>query len=154
MSRARSQLERGPGDGAGDGAGANQTLREAELPVRDRRGGTRVDGAQLHGGRQDEVFDVAAGGGGTGADGDGAFPCRQGSPRGAGQQRPGAAGGPVEVPGYGCLSAGLEEPGLGSWTGDFGASLAQFAKIGRFLTGEAAVALGHFELERYLKTEG
>lgn len=52
------------------------------------------------------------------------------------------------------MSCGLNEPGGRSWTQSFGASLAQFAKIGGFLTGEAAVALGHFELEQYIKTEG
>jgi hypothetical protein len=153
MGRARSQLkfERGSGDGPRNGAGAPQTLREAELPVRDRRGGSRVDGAQLQGGRQDEILDVAAGGGGTGADGDGAFPGRQGPPRRPGQQRLGAAGGTSEAAECAFVGEGIEER---SWTEDFGSSIAQFAKIGRFLTGEAAVALGHFELEQYLKTEG
>ena len=151
MGRARSQLERGSGDGSRDGAGAPQTLREAELPVRDRRGGTRVDGAQLQGGRQDEVVDAAAGRGGTGADGDRTLPDRQGPPRRRGKQRPGPAGGTAEAAQRAFVGDGLGER---SWTEDFGASIAQFAKIGRFLTGEAAVALGHFELEQYLKTEG
>ncbi len=36
----------------------------------------------------------------------------------------------------------------------FGASLGQFAKIGRFLSGGTAAGLEHFELETYVRTEG
>ncbi len=43
--------------------------------------------------------------------------------------------------------------GLSSADG-FDASLAQFAKIGCFLSGDGAAGLEHFELETYIKTEG
>jgi hypothetical protein len=153
MARDRSQIEQGPRDGAGNGARAPQTLRKAELPLRERRDGARVDGAHLQRGRQDQVLDAAGERGGTGAEGDRALPLRQGSPRRAGQQRPGTAGSSAPAAEHALLSDGPQdaEP---SWKDGFQASRAQFAKIGRFFSGDAAAGLEHFELEEYIKTEG
>ena len=47
----------------------------------------------------------------------------------------------------------VRAPGL-SLPGGFDASLAQFAKIGGFLSGGAAADLDPYELEAYIKAEG
>src|SRR5438093_10132588 len=93
MGHARSKAQRGPQGGARHGPGASQTLRQAELPVRQRRGGARTDRAQLQASGQDQVLDAAGGGGGAGAGGDRAVQGGQGARRGGGQRWAGRTGG-------------------------------------------------------------
>lgn len=154
MGGDRSQAEQGPKGGARHGARPPQALREAELPLRDGRGSARVDGAQLQGARQDEVLDAASRRGRGGAGGDGALPVRQGPCGGTGQRRPGRTGGTARPVEESALSARASDATESYLPGDLDASAAQFAKVRGFLSGRAAAALEHFELEQYIRTEG
>jgi hypothetical protein len=142
MGDGSSQAGQRSNGGARHGARPPQALREAELPLRDRGGNARVDGAQLQGAGQDEVLDAAGRRGRSGAGGDGALQVSEGPCGDAGQRGPGSAGG----------AARPAEDELSSRDGD--ASATQFAKVRGFLSGEVAGTLEHFELEEYIKIEG
>jgi hypothetical protein len=150
MERAQAQAQRRPAGGARNGARTPQTLREAELPVRDRRDRARVDRAQLQAGGQDEVLDAPGGRGGVGAPGDGALPVRQEGSGGAGQRRVGRAG-RTALP---AQDLALNEDVEPTCKDAFAASAAQFQTIRRFFADDAAAGLEHSELEHYIKTEG
>ena len=154
MGRGSSQGQRGPKDGTGHCPRAPQALREAQLPVCNRRGRARVNRAQLQRERQDEVLDAPGGGRGSGTCGDGALPGGQ-SPCGSGRERrPGPARRTAPPAGERALGRGAAPPG-GPSSGDaFAASDAQFAKVRSFLSGAASAGLQHFQLEEYMKAEG
>jgi len=154
MGRDSSQGQGGPKDGTGHCPRAPQALREAQLPVCNRRGRARVDRAQLQGDRQDEVLDAPSGGCGSSTCGDGALPGGQ-SPCGSSRERrPGPARRTPPSPGGRALERRAAPPGGPSSEDAFAASHAQFDKICGFLTGEEAAGLEHSELEHYIRTEG
>src|SRR5260370_11065813 len=147
MSCASGQARRVPRGGAGDGTGSPPEVRETELSLCQRRGVSRVDGAQLQGGRQDEAPDAFSCRRGAGACGDRALQGGEGS-LGGGRQR-GAGQGDCQARRVEVDELSAQSPAVA-----FNAPAAQFDKIRGFLAGEGAAALEHFELEQYIKTEG
>jgi hypothetical protein len=125
MKRAWSGRGSGAQDGTGDGGRAPEEVREAELPVRDGRRAP-VHRAQLLRRQPDQVFDVAASGGGGGPAGDGALQGGQGASGGTGQRGAGRAGHARRSAQEDELSTGPAPAGKARPGGAFAAPAAQF----------------------------
>jgi len=125
-------------DGPGDGRHAPAALREAELPVRERRGAARVGGAQLLGAEPDAIRDAACRGDRAGASRNAALPGVKSSARGAG------GGGPWRADR--CAREGAGNA--------FGASDALYEGLVGFLRDAEAGGLTHDQLEARLDVDG
>jgi hypothetical protein len=132
----------GAGDVAWDGSQPPAPLREAELPLRGRRGAARAGGPQLLPGEPDQVLDPPGGVGGTGSSGDATLSRGTRPPGGGGGDRPHRAG---EQPG---TAPGDNEANL------FSASDALYQGVVGFLVSDAAAGLTHAELEARLDVDG
>ena len=143
MSRAGQGQAGDARDDSGNGGHPAPSVREGELPVRERRTAARVGGAELLRAQPDACRDAAPGGGGGGADGDGALPSGEEAPRGGGERRAGTAGVPASP---GSLSGGS--------SGTFSRADAIYGSLVGFLSGEEAGTLTHDELETRLATCG
>ena len=143
MSRAGQRQAGDARDDSGNGGHPAPSVRQGELPVRERRTATRVGGAQLLRAQPDACCDAAPRGGGGSASGDRALPGVQEAPRGGGEHRTGAAGLPAPP---GSLSRGSP--------GGFSRADAIYGCLVGFLSGEEAGALTHDELESRLDVDG
>jgi len=137
--------KRGSGDGArhgaGDGGQPPTPLREAELSVRQRGGAARTGGPQLLPGEPDQVLDASRRDGGAGASGNAALSRGANPPGEGGRGRPHRAG---------------KQPGIEETSGPsnpFSASDALYQGVVGFLSGDAAAALTHSELEARLNVD-
>ncbi len=143
MDRACSKRGSGAiGPGAGDAAGNRDhppaPLREAELPVRGRRGAPRVGRLELLEREQNEVRHAPSRRGARGAPGDGALPGGEGAARDTRKRGSRGAGLATEPPG---LSPAAEA------ASGFERSDALFRGLVGFLRAEGAGSLAHEELE-------
>ena len=130
----------GAEDLARDGGYPPAPLREAELSVRGRRAAPRAGGAELLGGRQDEVPHLARGSGRAGAPCDGALPQGEDAPRAGGERGAERAGG---------------EPRRDPPNDDaFSASAILYEGLIAFLSGSKAASLTHADLESKLDHDG
>ena len=145
-SNTNVDLERGTRDAARDGDHAPSPLREAELPLRDRRGAAQLGGAQLLGQEQDEVRNAESRGGGPGERGDQALPSGEDQAGEDGGQRARAADRQQATP---QLRAGEDQA-----SNPFSASDALYGGLRGFLGGDAAAGLTHSELEARLDVDG
>ena len=143
MSRAGQGQAGSARDGSGNGGHPAPSVREGELPVRERRTAARISGAELLRAQPDARRDAAPRGGGGGESGDGALPGGEEAPRGGGEHRTGTAGVPAPP---GSLSGGSP--------GTFSRADAIYGSLVGFLSGEEAGALTHDELETRLATCG
>ena len=143
MSRAGQGQAGSARDGSGNGGHPAPSVREGELPVRERRTAARISGAELLRAQPDARRDAAPRGGGGGESGDGALPGGEEAPRGGGEHRTGTAGVPAPP---GSLSGGSP--------GTFSSADAIYGSLVGFLSGEEAGALTHDELETRLATCG
>jgi hypothetical protein len=149
MGRGESRRGTSTTDGPRHGGRPPAPLREAELPVRERREPARIGGAELLAGGEDEVLDAAGRRGGGGPRGHGTVPGREGPPgltSGRGAQR---AGDPTAA-GQDQLSG--EE--LAGEPARFAASEGLFRGLVGFLSGAEAAGLTHEQLEARLASEG
>jgi len=142
MLRAGQGQTNSAGDDSGNGGHPAPSVREAELPVRERRGTARVDSAQLLRAPPDACGHAAARGGGGGESGDRALPSGEEAPGGGGEHRTGAA----RVPAPPALN--------GLPPGTFSRADAFYGSLVGFLSGAEAEALTHDELETRLATCG
>ena len=126
---------------AGLGSGQPASLREADLPLLGGDGPARDDGAQLLGGRADEVPAPQARTGASGAGRGGPLQGCSGGAGGEGERRPGGAGGGVAPEG----PAGLAGP--------FERSCQLFEQVVGFLGGAEAASMTHAELEDRLSAD-
>ncbi len=145
-SKTNLDLGRGARDAPRDGAHAPAPLREAQLPLRDRRGTAQLGRAQLLGAQQDEVRDVESRRGAPGARGDQAVPGGQGQAGGSSGQRTGAAD---REQGATRLTAGENRAPEA-----FSVSDALYGRLRGFLDGDEAAALSHEALEAQLAVAG
>ena len=143
MSRAGQGQAGSARDGSGNGGHPAPSVREGELPVRERRTAARISGAELLRAQPDARRDAAPRGGGGGESGDGALPGGEEAPREGGEHRTGTAGVPAPP---GSLSGGSP--------GTFSRADAIYGSLVGFLSGEEAGALTHDELETRLATCG
>ena len=143
MSRAGQGQAGDARDDSGNGGHPAPSVRQGELPVRERRSAARVGGAQLLRAQPDACCDAAPRGGGGGESGDRALPGVEEAPRGGGEHRTGTAGLPAPP---GSLSGGS--------AGRFGRADAIYGSLVGFLSGEEAGALTHDELESRLDVDG
>ena len=143
MSRAGQGQAGSARDGSGNGGHPAPSVREGELPVRERRTAARSSGAELLRAQPDARRDAAPRGGGGGESGDGALPGGEEAPREGGEHRTGTAGVPAPP---GSLSGGSP--------GTFSRADAIYGSLVGFLSGEEAGALTHDELETRLATCG
>lgn len=139
MARAVTQRRSGAEDAAGDGCHPPAPLREAELPVRERRGAPRGGGPQLLARQQSEIGEPPRRADRAGADRDGSLQTGAPQARGRGQRGPRGAGVEAEAP-------ELSEA--------FFRSDLLFRGIASFLGGGEADALTHEELETRLDVSG
>jgi hypothetical protein len=149
MSRACSQAVPGTRDGAGDGDYPSAPLREAQLPVRQRRERASVDCVVLLGGEQDEVRDAAGGPSRRSASSDRGVPDGQGPPDGSGQCRAGRA---FEAAQGSQEAGGLSRPNKAERL--FERSDALYAGLAGFMRSPEAALLAHDELEARLVRDG
>jgi len=142
MSRAGQGQTGSARDDSGNGGHPAPSVREAELPVRERRATARVGSAQLLRAQPDACGHAAARGGGGGESGDRALPSGEEAPGGGGEHRTGAA----RVPALPALN--------GLPPGTFSRADALYGSLVGFLSGAEAEALTHDELETRLATCG
>ncbi len=139
MARVTQGRRFGAGDGAGNGGHPPSSLREGELPLRERRGAPHRGALELLARQQSEVGDPPRRADRGGASGNGALPGGSLDARSGGQCGPRGAG--VE----------LEAPKL---SGAFSSSAALFGGIVTFLGSDGAAGLTHEELESRLGIDG
>lgn len=143
MSRAGQRQGSSTKDDQGNGGHPAPSVREGELPVRERRAAARVGGAQLLRAQPDACRHASPRRGGGGESGDRALPGGEETPRGGGEHRAGAAGVPTSP---GSLSGRSPDA--------FSRADAIYGSLVGFLFGEEAGALTHDELETRLATCG
>ena len=139
MGRAVKDRGSGATDVAGDCRHAPAALREAELPVCERRGTPRGGGPHVLPGQPGTFGGAPSGADRAGAGRDGALPGGASAARGGGQRGPGVVGGTPET-------AGLSEP--------FSASDARYRSLVGFLRDPQAAGLTHDQLEDHLDIDG
>jgi hypothetical protein len=137
MTRATKSRCRGAQDGAGDGGDPPASLREAELPVRERRGAPRTGDPHLLRAEPGALGEPAGRADRPGAKGDGALPPGTPEARDRGQRRAGGAGLPAQ-----------------SLSEAFSASEDRYRALADFLGGAESADLTHAELEQRLRTDG
>jgi hypothetical protein len=140
MGRGVGDWNAGAGDAAGHGGDPPAPLREAELPVRERRVAARTGGAVLLLGEPSSFGDPSEGADRAGAGSDGAVPAGPSTPRGGGQR--------------GAGDAGAEPQATAELSGSFAASGALFGGLVGFLGDAEAAGLTHEQLEARLDRDG
>ena len=143
MSRAGQGQAGNARDDSGNGGHPAPSVRQGELPVRERRAAARVSGAQLLRAQPDTCRDAAPRGGRGGENGDRALQGGEEAHGGGGEHRTGTADIPASL---GSLSGGSP--------GTFSRADAIYGSLVGFLSGEEAGALTHDELESRLATCG
>ena len=143
MSHAGQSQAGSARDDSGNGGHPAPSVRQGELPVRERRGAARVSGAQLLRAQPDACRDAAPRRGRGGESGDRALPGGEEAPRGGGEHRAGTAGVPAPTA---SLSGGSP--------GTFSRADGIYGSLVSFLSGEEAGTLAHDELENRLATCG
>ena len=150
MKRACSSTNadsgRGTRDAPRNGGYAPTPLREAELPLRGRRGAAQLRRAQLLGQEQDEVRDAEGRRGGPGTCSDQALQGGPGEARGRGGGGDEAAGGQQ--------AAAQLKAGENQAPDPFSVSDALYQGVVGFLGGDEAATLTHSELEARLDVDG
>lgn len=139
MTCATQSRRSGAEVGTGDGGDPPASLRQAELPVRERRGAARAGDSYLLRAEPGPLGEPARGADLAGAQGDGALP--EGTPetRGRGQRRAGGARRPARAQ---------------SLSDSFSASEGRYRDLVDFLGDTESADLTHAELEQRLRTDG
>ena len=139
MARAVQDRPSGAGDAARDGGHPPAPLREAELPVRERRGAPRRGGPDLLARQPSTITGAASRADRAGQGRDAALPRGTPAPRGGGKRRAGGS----------CRAFGTTESSEA-----FSASDARYQGLVRFLRDQEAAGLTHEELEARLDVDG
>lgn len=139
MARAVQDRPSGAGDAARDRGHPPAPLREAELPVRERRGAPRRGGPDLLARQPSTITGAASRADRAGQGRDAALPRGTPAPRGGGKRRAGGS----------CRAFGTTESSEA-----FSASDARYQGLVRFLRDQEAAGLTHEELEARLDVDG
>jgi hypothetical protein len=139
MTRATQGQRDGAEDAAGDRRHSPAPLREAELPLRERRGAPRAGDPHLLEAEPIPLGDPAGRADRAGNGSDGTLPAGSPEAGGRGQRRAGDARGPARAP---------------ELTSAFSASDRRYANIVGFLEDVESGGLTHAEREERLRTDG